>query len=338
MLILISVFLHTTLSATYISVKDSGFFLSADDFTFSLDYGKVSLRYKGLSYGDIGRRGLMKTLSDPHKYSDFDIDAMPFRKNEYRSGVVYSNELFSIFYTQHPRGGVGFSGSASGISFMFAFFSDGLSKMKAQEDSLKVIDKDVMYFGLKYENKFLSLFSILSFDEYLSVYSILGGGLTYKEYSVEIKVGNIAALDNRDDYEFLTIKANIDSDIVDSEWKVSFGNKPIYSYEYMNKKSEKSIDIRLGNIILASDYVSTFSRKGVLSIKRSIFINHRFIVFGYDSNKGLFSLVRYENLSISIQKDQVGISFDFKLANDGSILSLSISNKDPISISMVIEL
>jgi len=257
-------------SSAVLSVSSSGFYLKVEELLFDMRYGKPSFSYKGFSYGDISRRGLFRTLSNPHQSTSLRAEALPFRKYNSTAGSIFTFSDFDIFYVSSPRTSAGFSFGRGNFELAYAYIGKAERKYKLQKDFMNDIDTSLMFGGIKYKHRYFSVLALGSFDSYGSFSGLLGTRVSYNGYSIEARLGNLLPIKNRTSYDRLSINTAIENEDVYISWQCSFGNKPIYSYEYMEKECKKEVTLKLDhiNIIAFSSY--SFSRKGVARYTSSL--------------------------------------------------------------------
>lgn len=337
-IILLSIFIICALSGASLSIDKKGFSLQGEDYRIDSRYSRLSFSYRNISYGDISRRGLLRTLSNPHSSSSLEVKALPFRKYNPKSGFVFSYSDFDIFLSLENRLATGFSFSSGDLSFAYAYFSRSDERGKLQQDNLLRIDKELMFYAFSLEKKHLEILFIASIDEHGSMSSLLGGKVMYNEYSLEARYGTIFQIDERDDYSTLSIKANIDKPGLYILWSFEYGKNPVYSYELRRKEYSKNISLRLGRVEIEARRKYLLSSKGVVSTSDAFKVKSRGFSFGYTTDSGISSTLSYKSARLSISRDTIELEILFDLKKDISTLSFTFSNKTPLEVAITINL
>ncbi len=331
------IFLLLPVYSSVFSLSCSGFSFKSIDTTFNFRYNKLSFSYKGFSYGDITRRGGLRTFLEPHEYSDLRVRAMPFRKYNSKSGVIFTFSDFDIFLTLEERVGLGFSFERNAFAFFYGYFGKGRESVELQQNFMNVTSSSLMLFGMSYEHSLFSLMALGSADDNVNYSGLMGVKFGYEGYSLEARYGNTLALKERDDYEILSIKANISKENLNCIWKVSFGNKPVYSYEYQNKEYEKLVFLSIGSIDIISRGSYIFSRNGTAKYKDSITVKSEYISIGYDSADGIKSTIYFADNSIAFSRDSVEVKIQLTSKNDNYRLMLGFSNEKIVDLELTFQ-
>lgn len=303
------------------TISRKGFGFDSEKIAFSLDYGKLYMRYGGFEFGEISKHGIIRTLSSLHDYSEFDVAIGKFGRNDRRYGFKFTLDKLTFFYL---RSMVGVQVSSSNLDFFYLY----KESIKGEENVILDYDKSsrnrVMYLGGKLSLKYLSLSAVTSFDDSGNFKSFLSTRISAFDIFLDLRVGNIFPLRMVKDLDIFSISYGIRKRHGGFSWRYKYGSEPIYTNTYMARRSDRKVFVDIGSGKLSAEGSAEFLRDG--NIRRSYGYSFEYDVLSisYSTEKGLSHRVDLGISSILLSKDSIAVNFDIPLKKDNIDIMIAI--------------
>ncbi len=312
--------------AAKLEIDNKGFSFSSDNLIFSSDYGRLSMSYKNIEYGDVGRKGILRTIENVHTYDEFALSASSFRQDRSINGLVLRADRLSLMYMPAPYSGVGLEVNNDNLSLIYLYLDKREEGIKPLEKVYNAIDRSVMYFGARYRHRYFTIAGISSFDSNVNYLGFLSFKAEYYPFMIDLRIGNVFPLRTRHEYDIFSTSLGIKSSYFDVDLKVNIGNKPIYSYEYRSVETDKSVKIKLDTMRASFETKAKFTRNGVLKTSYLFSVENKYFNMHYNRN-GFSYRVFIKETELSLRRGIYEIKIPFYISRDNWNMYITIGNK-----------
>ena len=277
-----------SLGASLVSSSGGGV-ISAENSSLNLSSGRAYINLGFLTFGDIGRTGLLDAFDNPHSsFSGLSPRAIkPGSNKEGRDGFVLSFEDFSFIYSTDERAlsGIFIDG---GIIEAALLAASGNGEAKGfHEDPGMSTAYDTVYGGLDLSWGYLNVIGLISYADEIGFRGVLKGGFNKDDYSLYASYGSLIALSEDSEEGTFGLSGSFGQNGFHFEFSVLYGTPPVFSEDYLRKEVHVSSELNLGAVSLAAESESVFTKNGKRRHRECFTLSWSFLDIGYDTEEGI---------------------------------------------------
>ena len=321
-----------------LSVDSGQFAMSSEEYSVSFSNGRVSIDGKYFSAGDIGRFGLLRTVSDPYS-SAFSLrpDASIHQNNGRQSGIIGGVDAFKVGFSLDGRPlAFAYAGSeyAEG-AVVFAFPGYRAEESYLIPETLPA-DASVLYMAVSGGWKFFRAAGIASFSPEKG-FELFGAlGMYWGRYSLFVLGGDAIPLYERGSMRSWGLRFSIGESGFRSDFSLFFGTDPVFTSSFRPVKASIRSELEVHGIRVYSSMEYSFSPRGSVYKRDRIVFNFMGFSAGYDTSGGPVLAYSHDIFEIGYEDGAVYAEIrlpmsgqreaELRLSSDGSVdIALSIA-------------
>ncbi len=334
MLFLICIITLPLFSASLESASGSGSF-SASDAALSFSSGRAWFRFGPLEYGEIARSGLLHSLSDPHSFSFSLLPEVSMPRKEWGcDGFVLSINPFSVLWSTDERIITALAYNGRIISASFAFAYQGEEDGGFHVDQGMSAEYATLYGGVSLSFPYLTLSAVLSFSPDIGVRGVVRGEAKKDRYSLSVSYGSLIALYPDSSDEIFGISGSFGRDAFWYSFSYSLGALPVFSDEYLPKKASADAALDFGLFEISTEMEYSFTKSGRRNHRESFSLNCNIIELGYDTEDGIFIILKDEHMSFGWKDGSPFVSFKAEIEMLSARVRAAISTGGSFELSI----
>ena len=310
-----------------LSVDSGQFAMSSEEYSVSFSNGRVSIDGKYFSAGDIGRFGLLRTVSDPYS-SAFSLrpDASIHQNNGRQSGIIGGVDAFKV----------GFSLDGRPLAFAYAGSEYAEGAVVFAFPGYRAADASVLYMAVSGGWKFFRAAGIASFSPEKG-FELFGAlGMYWGRYSLFVLGGDAIPLYERGSMRSWGLRFSIGESGFRSDFSLFFGTDPVFTSSFRPVKASIRSELEVHGIRVYSSMEYSFSPRGSVYKRDRIVFNFMGFSAGYDTSGGPVLAYSHDIFEIGYEDGAVYAEIrlpmsgqreaELRLSSDGSVdIALSIA-------------
>ena len=326
--------------AAKLSAYGSRFSFSGEEYAVSFSSGNISIRSKYFSTGEIGRFGLLRTISDPYS-SVFSLrpEVSVHQRNVRQSGVAIGIDALTAGFSLDERPFVfAYSGNKyieGALLFAFPGIADDESYL---ENGLSSSPFPILYAGIGGGWKFFRTVGIASFSPEMGVELFGAAGLYWGKYSVYILGGDTIPIYGRRDGRTWGLKVSIGEAGFRSDFSVVFGRAPVYSSDFLPVRASIRSELEIHGLMIYSSMEYSFSAKGKVHKRDRIIFRYQGFSIGYDTEGGAIISYEHDVLEIGYEDRKVYAEITIDLGSDMVAAEIRLSSDGSAETALSISL
>ena len=310
-----------------ITVNNSNASVDSAAASFSFASMEAYLSLGPLSYGDISRKGLIATLSNPYR---LEADFLPKaeRPGRYSGHSGFVLTLGPVYLLASSDKRMLFSIAYDNEYFDAAVLYAGknLDDGGFHESSLRRGVFETIYFAAEGRWRFFSLMGIASFSPEVGYSGTIGGRLYSGDYSISFIYGSPIAL-YADDEEYLWgMRGSIGEDGFYSEFSFSYGETPVFSEEYLPRSSRLYSVLEIGDIKLYSRMEHSFTARGNDSSDKEFGFAYGPFECGYSTSDGFYAALDFSYMTVGFRNGCPFVAFSYRFGFSDGDIDISLSS------------
>ena len=297
--------------------------------------GRAWLEYGALSYGEIGESGMVAAFDDPFSPS-IGLEASVERPGmgDGRSGAVLSLGPLSLLLSSDERLLAGFSLDMDGFdaAVLYAHGHPGDGGMQQGHEAKG--GYGAIYLGADASWRFLRFIALGSFSPDLGFRGLVSAGAEHGAYSLHAAFGSLLPLYPDSPSEGMGIRGSFGNDRYSWIFAASFGSRPVFSEEYMPRRTYASSVLRLGDWVLEAETSSTLTAAGRRRHSERFSLSYGALECGYDTDEGPFAILDLGHLRLGYEDGGAIVGLTAELGDGGSRVQLTLTSSPSIGISV----
>ena len=313
--------------------------IGTDGFSLSLPHPRLYLKAGPLTVGEIDRRGLLRTLSEPHGgHYGLRLEASPFRTDGRRSGAVLEAGPLSVGVSLGDRPLAAASLSYEHASAAMLYALPGSFDESVMGDRKDSEGQAVLYGGASGRWWIFSCLALFSFSPDLGFDGFISASVGYGRYSLSFSAGSLPVLYDDETRYMYSISGSIGEEGFRSEFSLKIGNKPVFSDEYLAYEAYIRSRLELYGIRVYSSMEYSFSKRGKSSKSDRITIEAYGFKLGYDSDYGLVAVYDSDIVEFGYDEGRLYAAIETDLLGERSRMRIRLSSDSSIDVSIALDL
>ncbi len=322
-----------------VSLTDETKKVESDVFSLSLSRMKLYISVGDLTIGEIDRRGLLRTLSEPHE-GRFDLvpKALPFSNSGTRYGALLRLGPLSLFTTLNDRLLGGMALNYEHFSFATLYAAAGYDEGPFMEDRKDSENWDVLFTAFSFNYWIFSGMGIGTFSPELGFDGLLSLSVGYGKYSLTFTMGSPPVLYSDKERYMYSVSVTLGEAGFLSRITMKMGNTPIFSDDYRPYEAEIVSYLTLHGFRFYSSMEYSFSKKGNSRKSDRFTVEIHGVKIGYDSDYGLVAVYDAGKIEAGYDEGRFFAALTFEAFGEHSELKVRLSSDSLIDISLSLDL
>ncbi len=321
--------------AASLSVSAGGGALVFQDALLSLPSARVYMDLGFLVFGEIGRKGLVKALDDPHSsYSGLRPEAVRPGRDGGKDGFVLSAGPVSAVFSTDGRPLAGFSWSSEYLELGMLYAAASGDDGGFHDDRGRSTAYPVLYAALNARWNFLRLGGLASFSPEIGFRGVLSAGAEYEGYSLHISYGSLLALYDSSPSDTSGIRGSFGRGPFSFTFSLSYGSPPVFSEDYLSRRAYASSVLSIGDVRVEAETETSFTQSGTRRHDEIFTVEWKFIETGYDTGDGFFIILDFDYLAAGYRGGTPFVSFSHEAGTEHFRWHFSVSTDDGVSLAL----
>lgn len=327
------------LPAAGMQISSSGGRVGTDTASLALIPPAVYLGTGFLRYGDIGQRGFVKALDDPHSpLSGMKPDAVFPSADSRIHGAVIGPETANLFISSDGRFLAGFSFDIGPVTATAAYASEGGKWDGLQGDAGRTGEHATMYAGISGRWGIFSASGIVSFAEDIGTRGFLSASVAGGKHSIKVSAGTLIPLFSDSPERAAGLSGSFGGSCFASFFSFSWGGMPVYSGSVRPFSAAIESVLELDEAVIRSTMESTAYASGRSSLTWSISASYSIISAGYSTASGVSFSIDPGYFSFGFRNGYPYVSFRPEWRSENASVSISASTDEGFSVSVILDL
>ena len=316
------------------------FSLVGDEYAISYADGHISIDSMYLSAGEIGRFGLLRTISDPYS-SAFSLKPETSVRYGYgrQSGVVAGTDALSAGFSLGGRPlAFAYSGSEYIEGALLFAFPGAESEGGYLINDLSSSGASMLYAGISGGWEFFRLTGIASFSPETGFTLFGAAGLYWERYSVYVIGGDTVPVHGERSPRTWGVRVTIGEPGFRSDISVAFGSHPVYSSDFLPVRASIRSELEMHGLRIYSSMEYSFSAKGRVHKRDRIAFHYMGFTLGYDTSSGAIASYSHDLFEVGYEDGKVYAEVELDLGRDGAEAEIRLSSDGSVDTALSIAL
>ena len=331
--------LSPILTAAGMQISSSGGRIGTDTASLALIPPGVYLGTDFLRYGDIGQRGFVKALDDPHSpLSGMKPEAVFPSEDSQIHGAVIGPEKAEFFISSDRRFLAGFSFDIGPVTAAAAYAAGGDEWEGLQGDAGRTGEHAAMYAGISWSWGIFAASGIVSFAEDIGTRGFLSAAVSGGRYSIGVSAGTLIPLFSDSPEWVAGLSGSFGGSCFSSFFSFSWGSLPVYSGGVRPFSATLESVLELNDAVIRSTMESSVYASGRSSLSWSISASYSIISAGYSTASGFSFSIDQGYFSFGFRNGSPYVAFRPEWKTESASVSISLSTDEGFSVSVILDL
>ena len=331
--------LSSILPAAGMQISSAGGRIGTDTASLALIPPGVYFGTEFLRYGDIGQRGFVKALDDPHSpLSGMKPEAVFPSDDSQIHGAVIGPEEAEFFISSDRRLIAGFSSDIGPVTATAAYAADGEEWEGLQGDAGRTGEHPAMYAGLSGSWGIFSASGIVSFAEDIGTRGFISASVSGGRYSIRVSAGTLIPLFSDSPERVAGLSGSFGGSCFSSAFSFSWGAMPVYSDSVRPFSATLESVLELHGAVIRSTMESSVYASGRSSLSWGISASYSIISAGYSTASGFCFSIDPGYFSFGFRDGSPYVSFRPEWRTESASVSISASTDEGFSVSIILDL